>query len=76
MLLPATTGKEFVLTRPAYIIRNIGEEQVRMFLLGNISFYNSPMAAIAMALGKDNGPAWRRILNSQDEFKHNVLVKM
>ena len=67
--------KRVVLTRPAYIIRNIGEEQVRMFLLGNISFYNSPMAAIAMALGKDNGPAWRRILNSQDEFRHNVFGK-
>lgn len=67
--------KRVVLTRPAYIIRNIGEEQIRMFLSGNISFYNNPLAAIAMAMGKDGGSAWRRLLNSQDKFKHNVFGK-
>jgi hypothetical protein len=33
------------------------------------------MAAIAMSMGKDNGPAWRRLLNSQDKFRHNVFGK-
>ena len=74
-LFTSNYWKRVVLTRPAYIIRNIGEEQVRIFLSGNISFYNNPRAAIAMAMGKDNGSAWRRILNSQDEFKHNVFGK-
>ena len=74
-LFTSNYWKRVVLTRPAYIIRNIGEEQVRMFLSGNISFYNSPLSAIAMAMGKDNGPAWRRIINSQDQFKHNVFGK-
>lgn len=74
-LFTSNYWKRVVLTRPAYIIRNIGEEQVRMFLSGNISFYNNPLAAIAMAMGKDNGPAWRRILNSQDKFRHNVFGK-
>ena len=74
-LFTSNYWKRVVLTRPAYIIRNIGEEQVRMFLSGNISFYNNPMAAIAMAMGKDSGPAWRRVLNSQDKFRHNVFGK-
>ncbi len=74
-LFTSNYWKRVVLTRPAYIIRNIGEEQVRMFLSGNISFYNNPMAAIAMSMGKDNGPAWRRLLNSQDKFRHNVFGK-
>lgn len=74
-LFTSNYWKRVVLTRPAYIIRNIGEEQIRMFLSGNISFYNNPLAAIAMAVGKDNGPAWRRLLNSQDKFKHNVFGK-
>jgi hypothetical protein len=67
--------KRVVLTRPAYIIRNIGEEQIRIMLSGNVSFYNNPLAAIGMSLGKDNGPAWRRILNSQDQWKNNVFGK-
>lgn len=67
--------KRVVLTRPAYIIRNIGEEQIRIFLSGNISFYNSPLAAIGMMIGKDNGPAWKKWLNSKDQFKNNVFGK-
>ena len=67
--------KRVVLTRPAYIIRNIGEEQIRMMLNGNISFYNNPMAAIGMMIGKDNGNAFQRLLNSQDQWKNNVFGK-
>ena len=67
--------KRVVLTRPAYIIRNIGEEQIRIMLNGNISFYNNPLAAIAMSIGRDDGPAWKRLLNSQDQWKNNVFGK-
>jgi hypothetical protein len=67
--------KRVILTRPAYIIRNIGEEQIRMMLSGNISFYNNPMAAIGMMIGKDNGTAFQRLLNSQDQWKNNVFGK-
>lgn len=67
--------KRVVLTRPAYIIRNIGEEQIRIFLNGNISFYSNPLAAIGMILGKDDGPAWRKWANSKDQFKNNVFGK-
>jgi hypothetical protein len=67
--------KRVILTRPAYIIRNIGEEQIRIMLNGHISFYNNPLAAIGMWQGKNDGPAWKRLVNSFDEYQHNVFGK-
>jgi hypothetical protein len=65
--------KKILLTRPAYVIRNIGEEQIRIMLNGHISFYNNPLAAIAMWQGRSSGPKWRQILNTFDKHKNNVL---
>ena len=67
--------KRILLTRPAYIIRNIGEEQIRIMLNGHISFYNNPLAAIAMWQGSDKGPAWKQLINSFDKYQHNVFGK-
>ena len=33
------------------------------------------MAAIGMMIGKDNGNAFQRLLNSQDQWKNNVFGK-
>lgn len=65
--------KKVLLTRPAYVIRNIGEEQIRIMLNGHISFYNNPLAAIAMWQGRSSGPKWKQLLNSFDDYRHNVL---
>lgn len=67
--------KRVILTRPAYVIRNIGEEQIRIMLNGHISFYNNPLAAIAMWQGKNDGPGWKRLINSYDQWQHNVFGK-
>jgi hypothetical protein len=67
--------KKVILTRPAYVIRNIGEEQIRIMLNGHMSFYNNPLAAMGMWLGRSEGPQWKQLLNSQDQFKHNVFKK-
>lgn len=67
--------KRIILTRPAYIIRNIGEEQIRIMLNGHISFYNNPLAAIGMWQGKNDGPGWKRFVNSLDQVQHNVFGK-
>ncbi len=61
--------KRIVLVRPAYIIRNIAEEQIRVLGTGHISFFNSPLAAMGMWLGRDNGPKWKQILNKFDKFR-------
>lgn len=65
--------KRTVLVRPAYIIRNIAEEQIRVLGTGHISFFNNPMMAMAMWLGRDGGPAWRRLINKFDPFRNTVM---
>lgn len=42
-------------------------------LNGHISFYNNPLAAIAMWQGRSSGPKWRQLLNTYDKYKHNTL---
>jgi len=64
--------KKSVMVRPAYITRNIAEEQIRVFATGHSSFFNHPLSAIAMFLGKDDGPKWRELLNKFDKVRNDV----
>lgn len=65
--------KKVVLVRPAYVMRNIAEEQIRVMGTGHISFFNNPVTATAMWLGRDGGPKWRAVLNTFDPFRHTVF---
>jgi hypothetical protein len=67
-----TVWKRIVLVRPAYIMRNIAEEQIRVLGTGHISFFNNPLMATAMWLGRDGGAPWRAVLNKFDPFKNTV----
>jgi hypothetical protein len=67
-----TVWKRIVLVRPAYILRNIAEEQIRVLGTGHISFFNNPLMATAMWLGRDGGAPWRAVLNKFDPFKNTV----
>lgn len=65
--------KKIVLVRPAYVIRNIAEEQIRVLASGHISFFNSPITAMGMWLGREtsSNPV-RRMLATLDPYKHTV----
>ena len=65
--------KKLQLVRPAYIIRNIAEEQLRVFGTGHISFFNHPAMAMAMWMGRQEGPTWRRMLNQFDQYRNTVF---
>jgi hypothetical protein len=65
--------KRIVLVRPAYILRNIAEEQIRVLGTGHISFFNNPIMAMGMWLGRDGGPRWRQLANKFDPFRHTVM---
>ena len=65
--------KKVVLTRPAYIIRNITEEQIRVMGSGHVSFFNHPGMAISMWLGREGGPKWKSFLNTFDPYRHTVF---
>lgn len=64
--------KKSVLVRPAYISRNIIEEQIRVFGTGHISFLNHPLSAMGMWLGRPGGPKWKQLLNQFDTVKDDV----
>lgn len=65
--------KKSVMVRPAYIARNILEEQIRVYGTGHMSFFNNPLGAMAMWLGRDGGPQWKALLNRIDETKNDVF---
>ena len=65
--------KNLQLVRPAYIIRNIAEEQLRVFGTGHISFFNHPTMAMAMWMGRQEGPTWRTMLNQFDQYRNTVF---
>jgi len=65
--------KKIVLVRPAYVVRNIAEEQIRVMATGHISFFNHPLMAMGMWLGRDNGPKWRQLINSFDHYNNTVF---
>ncbi len=65
--------KKMVLVRPAYIIRNIAEEQIRVAATGHISFFSNPGMAMAMWLGRDEGKSWRKVLRQFDTYRHTVF---
>lgn len=65
--------KKMQLIRPAFIIRNIAEEQLRVFGTGHMSIFSHPMAAIAMWIGREDGGPVRRLLAKFDQYKHNAF---
>jgi hypothetical protein len=65
--------KKIQLVRPAYIIRNIAEEQIRVAATGHISFFNNPGMALAMWLGREDGKTWRKVLRQFDTYRHTVF---
>jgi len=64
--------KKSVLVRPAFVVRNIMEEQVRVFATGHVSFYNNPLAALGMWLGKADGGPTRQLLSRLDGVRNTV----
>jgi hypothetical protein len=65
--------KTMQLLRPAYVIRNIAEEQARVFGMGHISFFNHPLSAMALWLGRPTGGATRQFLNKLNSRRHDVF---
>lgn len=71
--LVGNVWKKFVLVRPAYTVRNIMEEQIRVFGTGHMSFFNRPVAAMAMWLGRDESTsAFRRFMAKYDPYRNTL----
>lgn len=69
-----TAWKRMVLIRPAYVIRNIAEMQIRVMGTGHVSFFNNPIMALGMWLGRsESALAWRRMLDKLDPYRNTVM---
>lgn len=66
--------RSFMLLRPAYVVRNIMEMQVRNFLSGSLSIMSNPVAMIAMSIGPVAKPGTRfaRLVDSMAPYTHDV----
>lgn len=64
--------KKSVLMRPAYIMRNIVEEQIRAAATGHVTFLNHPVSALAAWLGRPGGSKTKAVLNLLDKTRHDV----
>ena len=68
-----TVWKRMVLIRPAYIIRNIAEMQIRVMGTGHVSFFNNPVVALGMWLGRsESASAWRRLIDRLDPYRNTI----
>ena len=69
-----TVWKRMVLIRPAYIIRNIAEMQIRVMGTGHVSFFNNPVVALGMWLGRsESTAAWRRFMDKLDPYRNTIM---
>ena len=66
--------RSFMLLRPAYVVRNIMEMQVRNFLSGSLSIVSNPLAVAAMAIGPVAKPGTRmaKVVDSMAPYTHDV----
>jgi hypothetical protein len=66
--------RSFMLLRPAYVVRNIMEMQVRNFLSGSLSIASNPLAVFAMAIGPTVKPGTRMaaFVDSMAPYTHDV----
>ena len=67
--------KKTVLVRPAFVLRNIAEEQLRVFGVGHIGFFNHPIAALAMWMGRPSGSGLRTLMNSFNKYRNTAFGK-
>lgn len=64
--------------RPSYILRNVGEGQMRMYLKGSQSIFDSPLGAIAsaMATREFKGAILGRIQRSWDKYNNESGMRL
>jgi hypothetical protein len=59
--------------RVSYIIRNIGEMQVRQYLSGHDTLLNHPIGYLAMVAGNPNGNSMQKLLSRFEKYKNDIM---
>lgn len=58
--------------RVSYILRNVGEMQIRQYLSGHESLFSNPLGYAAIALGNPNGNKMQKFLAHFDKYKDDL----
>lgn len=61
--------------RVSYVLRNLGEMQVRQYLAGHSSILNHPLSYIAMSISNPKGNAMQRLASKISKYDNNVFGK-
>jgi hypothetical protein len=61
--------------RASYVLRNLGEMQVRQYLAGHSSVLNHPLGYVAMAISNPKGNAMQRLASKISKYDNNVFGK-
>jgi hypothetical protein len=64
--------RSLVLVRPAYIVRNIAEMEIRSFLAGELNVFSNPLAITGMVFGNKDGGFMARWLAKHDKFANDI----
>ena len=59
--------------RISYIVRNIGEMQVRQYLSGHDTLLNHPFGYLAMMAGNPNGNSMQKLLSHFEKYKNDIM---
>jgi hypothetical protein len=59
--------------RISYIVRNIGEMQIRQYLSGHDTLLNHPMGYIAMLMANPNGNAMQRLASRFAKYQNDIF---
>ena len=59
--------------RISYILRNVGEMQVRQYLSGHDTMLNHPLSYMAMMMANPNGKAWQKWLTHIEKYGNDVM---
>ena len=59
--------------RISYVIRNIGEMQVRQYLSGHDTLLNHPFGYLAMMVGNPNGNSMQKLLSHFEKYKDDIM---
>jgi hypothetical protein len=59
--------------RISYIIRNIGEMQVRQYLSGHDTLLNHPFGYLAMMVGNPKGNSMQKLLSRFEKYKDDIM---
>ncbi len=59
--------------RVSYVLRNVGEMQIRQYLSGHETMFSNPLGYMAIMMGSSEGNAFKKFLSHIEKYKDDAL---